>query len=73
MAFNYSSLITEAIRDAKQEDFLAKLDYSPLQLALAEKAKLGNGVDLVSPYDVDSDEQYEALMQATKIYLSNVK
>lgn len=68
--FNYSA-VTAGIRISKIEAFLIDVSEE-LRIQLAKKAKMAD-VDPSGFLVVASDEEYEALMQATKIYLSNVK
>ena len=69
MAFDYTA-VTAGVRDADTEAFLTKLDGHSVEAQLAEKAKLADQSD---PFVVADDAEYASLIQATKIYLSNVK
>ena len=61
--------VTAGIRNAKVEGFLADLSVE-LRGKLQAKAKMA---DLSAAGVVASDAEYEALIQATKIFISNVK
>ena len=61
--------VTAGIRNTKVEGFLADLSVE-LRGKLQAKAKM---VDLSAAGVVASDAEYEALVQATKIFISNVK
>ncbi len=69
MAFDYTA-VTAGIRAASTESFLTVIDGSILEGKLAAKSVMA---DQVSPFVVASDDEYVALMQATKIFLSNIK
>lgn len=68
--FNYAA-VTAEIRVDKIEDFLISVSEE-LRIKLAKKAKMAD-LDPAGFLVVASDAEYEALIQATKIFISNVK